>query len=236
MPEPYAPPASSEPLAGTLDALLAAHDCAAQDRTGAAVAAGRASRDVVRRVVLEHYSVTKWTTAELPLLIAGAPDAYRLTMDHSAHYRHWARHFAERAGYAGRASDVGAALAWCRALGLTDDDVRAYAPLPETIAAVCTMLFYARRSYEEGVAAVGLAAERVGLGAAAGRRLGDALRAHYGVAGPALPPPADDGPDAAALLARVATTPAVRERCREAVRNVVLTAECRVRAMSRWVE
>src|SRR5437762_2549501 len=42
-----------------LDALVAAHDYFAEDRVTPAIGAGRASRDVVRRVALEYYYLGK---------------------------------------------------------------------------------------------------------------------------------------------------------------------------------
>ena len=41
---------------------------------------------------------------------------------------------------------------------------------------------------------------------------------------------------AADLFRMVAETRAVQDRCREAIRNYLLVAESRVRAMNRWVE
>ena len=192
-----------------LDALVAAHDADTQDRLGPAIAAGRASHDVERRAALERYAVAKWTTAELPLLIANAPDVYRFTMEDSTHYRHWAERFASQAGYLREPNHVQAALDACRALSLDDAAIRAYVPLPETIAMTCTVLFYLRRSYEEGLAVLAYGGDRIGL-------------------------PAD--PEAVGLVGLVATTPAARARCRDALRNVLATVACRVRAMNRWVE
>src|SRR5262245_20334686 len=140
-----------------LDALIAAHDYFAQDRVTPAIGAGKASRDVVRRVALEYYYLGKWMTPEFALLIANAPDAYRLTMEHSTHYHHWVQNFADEAGYLRDPNHVEMKVEWCRQLGLSDDDVRAYTPLAETIAMVCTMLFSVRRSYEEGLAVFGYA-------------------------------------------------------------------------------
>src|SRR5262245_35735353 len=112
-----------------LDALVAAHDATAPDRLMRAIHDGRASRDVARRLALECYAVAKWTAPELPVLIANAPDAYSFTMDHSVHYRHWAQVFADRAGYLGGPHQLATTLAWCRHLGLADDDVRRHVPL-----------------------------------------------------------------------------------------------------------
>jgi hypothetical protein len=221
-----------------LDALVTAHDPGAIDSVLPAIATGRAPRDVVRRVVLEHYCVAKWTTPDLAVLIANAPDVYRFTMDDSVHYRYWARRFVAATGYLGGQSHVDAALDWCRRLGIDDDAVRRHTPLPETIAMTFTVLFSVRRSYEEGVAVVGYAAERLGARSDPARMLADGLAAHYGVPRAAT----GDGPDesvpapsATELLRPLVTTRVAQDRCRDAVRNFLLTAECRVGAMNRWI-
>ena len=221
-----------------LDALAAAHDRTAEDRVAPAIGAGRASRDVVRRVLLEHYAVGKWITAELPLLVANAPDAYCFTMEHSTHYRHWAQRFAGEAGYLRGPSPVQAAVGWCRQIGLTDDDIRTYTPLPETIAATCTLLFYMRRSYEEGLAVLGWAGDRVTARGRQARTMVGGLERHYGLTDDGANHADDDdhGTHARELFRPVATTQAVQVRCREAIRNVLLTTACRARAMNRWVE
>jgi pyrroloquinoline quinone (PQQ) biosynthesis protein C len=204
------------------------------DRVRDAVAGGRASRDVVRRVVLEHYCVAKWTTPEMAVLIANAPDVHRFTMDHSTHYRHWARRFADETGYLAAPGRLTTAVEWARGLGASDEDIAGYAPLPQTIAFVCTVLFYVRRTYEEGVAAV-LYTERGGVGRASDDALRAGLAAHYGVAAPA--PGAGQGePAGPDLLRMLATTRTVQDRCRVAIRNVASTAACRAAAMNRWVE
>jgi len=201
------------------------------DEVAGAIATGRASADAVRRYLLESYRVSAWTTAELPMLIANAPDGYSFTMDDSTHYRAWADRFAAIAGYAGPSNSVQETLAWCRQLGVDDDEVRRYTPLPETIAMTCTLLFYVRRSYEEGVAVLAHRDAPV-VGVPANAR--DGLARHYGVTVDAAAAPVPEV-DASALLAEVATTAAAQERCRLAVRNVLATVECRRRTMNRWV-
>jgi pyrroloquinoline quinone (PQQ) biosynthesis protein C len=223
---------------GELAALVAAHDWVAADRVVPAIAAGRATRDVTRRVALEAYYVAKWTTPDVAVLIANAPDVYGFTMDHTTHYRHWADRFAGVTGYRDEANEAQTALRWCRELGVTEDDVRAYTPLPETIATTFTRLFYVRRSYEEGLVVLGYADERVGAVAHA-RVLADGLAAHYGVGAARTPGGAGGGSEdgsAAALLRQVATTRTAQDRCRAALRNHLATAVARVRAMNRWVE
>jgi len=198
-----------------LDRLIAAHDPAKQDRVTPAIAAGTASREVVRRVALESYHAGRWLAPEVALLIANAPDAYAFTIEQTRHYRHWAESLAALCGFSEGPGELRRRLERCRELGLTDADVRDYAPIPETIAAVFTTLYYIRRSYEEGVAALGYAGVRLGAAdadAAAARR------------------------QAAELLRLAGLAPAARERCREAIRNVLLVAETRVHAMNRWLD
>src|SRR5207245_10943990 len=88
-------------------------------------------------------------TPEFALLVANAPDAYAFTMDASQHYHHWAQNLADEAGYLRDPNHVQMKLAFCHQLRLADDDIRAYRPLPETIAMTFTMLYYIRRAYHE---------------------------------------------------------------------------------------
>ncbi len=222
-----------------LDRLIAAHDYFRQDRVIPAIGAGKASREVVQRLALEFYYLGKWMTPEFALLIANAPDAYAFTMDGSQHYHHWAQNFADEAGYLRDPNHVRMKVEFCRLLGLGDDDIRGYAPLPETIAMTFTMLYYVRRSYEEGLAVFGYAGERVAAGSGYARTLYEGLRTHYGVAVKNFEVHAyaepDHGDKAADVFRLVATTRAIQDRCREAIRNYLLVAEARVHAMNRWV-
>jgi pyrroloquinoline quinone (PQQ) biosynthesis protein C len=239
--QPFLGPAlAADDYLREIDALIAVHDYWRLDRVTPAIGAGRASRDVVKRVALEYYYVGKWTTPEFALLVANAPDVYSFTLEHSTHYRHWAQNFADEAGYLGDPNHVGMKVEWCRQLGLGDDDIRGYTPLPETIAMTCTLLFYVRRSYEEGLAVLGYAGERVAAASGYARTLYEGLATHYGVTVRNFEvhaqAEADHGHEAAELFRTVAITRVVQERCREAIRNFLLTAECRVRAMNRWIE
>jgi hypothetical protein len=229
--------AGSDPAPLPVDAYLAelgaiAAAASADDPVLAALERGTAPPAAVRRLVLEHCHVVKWTTAELPLLVANAPDVYSFTLDASAHYRHWAETFASEAGYLGHPGHLASVVDWCRQLGIADGDVRAYVPLPETIAMTFTLLFHVRRAYDEGVAVWRHAGERI-AGRTARVRLGDALGAHYGVRVAPEPPPAHADDAAGALLRAVVTTTAAQARCRQAVRDVVATVACRTRALAR---
>jgi len=198
-----------------LDRLIAAHDPSKQDRVTPAIAAGTAPREVVRRVALESYHAGRWLAPDVALLVANAPDAYAFTIEQTRHYRHWAERLAALCGFADPPGELRRRLERCRELGLSDAEVRGYAPIPETIATVFTTLYYIRRSYEEGVAALGYAGGRIG---AVGADVDAARR------------------QAAELLRLAGLAPPARERCREAIRNVLLVAETRVHAMNRWLD
>ena len=223
-----------------LDRLIASHNAFEQDRVIPAIGKGTASRDVVQRLALEFYCLGKWMTPEFALLIANAPDAYAFTMDASQHYHHWAQNFADEAGYLRDPNHVQMKVEFCRQLGLTDEGIRRYAPLPETVAMTFTMLYYIRRSYEEGLAVFGYAGERVAAGSGYARTLYEGLAKHYGVTVRNFEVHAyaepDHGAKAADVFRLVATTGPVQQRCRDAIRNYLLVAETRVRAMNRWVD
>jgi pyrroloquinoline quinone (PQQ) biosynthesis protein C len=223
-----------------LDRLIASHNAFEQDRVIPAIGRGSASREVVQRLALEFYCLGRWMTPEFALLIANAPDAYAFTMDASQHYHHWAQNFADEAGYLRDPNHVQMKVDFCRQLGLTDEDIRGYTPLPETVAMTFTMLYYVRRSYEEGLAVFGYAGERVAAGSGYARTLYEGLAKHYGVTVRNFEVHAyaepDHGAKAADIFRLVATTGPVQQRCREAIRNYLLVAETRVQAMNRWVD
>jgi len=223
-----------------LDRLIAVHDSFKQDKVIPAIGRGTASREVVQRVALEFYYLGRWMTPEFAMLIANAPDAYAFTMEDSVHYHHWAQNFADEAGYLGDANHVQMKVDFCHQLGLSDDDIRRYQPLAETIAMTCTMLFYVRRSYEEGLAVFGYAGERVSAGSGYAKTLYEGLGKHYGVGVKNFEVHAyaepDHGQKAADLFRLVVGTRTVQDRCRDAIRNYLLVAEARVRTMNRWVE
>ncbi|HLK13020.1 MAG TPA: iron-containing redox enzyme family protein [Candidatus Binatia bacterium] len=234
------PPQPVDAYLAELDRLIDAHDYFRRDKVIPAIGRGTASRDTVHRVALELYYLGRWMTPDFAVLIANAPDGYAFTMEDSAHYHHWAQNFADETGYLRDPNHVQMKVDFCRQLGLGDDDIRAYVPLPETIAMTFTMLYYVRRGYEEGLAVFGYAGERVAAGSGYARTLYEGLRTHYGVdvrnfAVHAYAEP-DHGAKAADLFRRVAITKAVQDRCRTAIRNTLLVAEARVAAMNRWVE
>src|ERR1041384_5944687 len=164
-----------------LDRLIARHNAFEQDRVIPAIGRGTASREVVNRLALEFYYLGKWMTPEFALLIANAPDGYAFTMDASQHYHHWAQNFADEAGYLRDPNHVLMKWEFCQMLGITAEELEAYVPLPETIGVTFTMLYYVRRSYEEGLAVFGFAGERLAARSGYAKTLYEGLKKHYGL-------------------------------------------------------
>jgi pyrroloquinoline quinone (PQQ) biosynthesis protein C len=235
-----APAMAVEDYLADLDRLIAAHNPFVKDRVIPAIGAGTASREVVQRLALEFYYLGRWMTPEFALLIANAPDAYAFTMEDSQHYHHWAQNFADEAGYLRDPNHVQMKVEFCRQLGLSDDDIRGYQPLPDTIAMTFTMLYYLRRSYEEGLAVFGYAGERVAAGSGYAKTLYEGLAKHYGVRVKDLEVHAyaeqEHGDKALELMQRVCTTAHVQRRVRQAVEHTILTNEWRTGALNRWLD
>ena len=102
-----------------------------------------------------------------------------LTLGASEHYQHWAQNFADESGYLGDPNHVDMKVEFCHQVGLTDDDILAYVPLPETVGMVFTHNYYIRRSYEEGLATLGFAGERLAARSGYAKVLYEGLRSHY---------------------------------------------------------
>ncbi len=218
-----------------LDRLIAA-TFTTRDRTTAAIGDGSAPRDYVKMVAKEYYYLGRWMTPEFPIFIANAPDAHALTLEHSEHYAHWCQNFADEVGYLRDPNHVRMKWEWCQQLGITDEELEAYAPLPETIGVTFTMLYYVRRSYEEGLAVFGFAGERLAAKSGYAKVMYEGLKQHYGIdvknfAVHAYAEP-DHGDKAEDLFRKVAVTASVQRRCREAIRNVMLLRDARSKALN----
>jgi len=223
-----------------LDAFIEAHSPYTQNRVVPAIGAGTASLDVVKRYAMELYYLGLWMTPEFPLLIANAPDSDALTMDDSEHYAHWAQNFADETGYLRDPNHVLMKVEYTRALGIPDEDVRAYVPMPETIGSVYTLLYYCRRSYEEALAALGYARERAAGRSGYAKTLYVGLWKHYGIKVKDLEvhayAEAEHGDKALELMQRVCITASVQQRARRAVQHTILTNEWRTWALNRWLD
>jgi len=223
-----------------LDRFITDHNPYSQNKVIPAIGSGQASLDVVKRYAKELYYLGLWMTPEFPLLIANAPDVLAFTMDDSEHYAHWAQNFADEAGYLRDPNHVLMKVEYTRALGIADDEVKAYVPMPETIGSVFAMLYYVRRSYEEGLAAFGYARERVAGMSGYAKTLYEGLAKFYGVRVKDLEVHAyaeeQHGDKALELMQRVFITAHVQRRVRQAVEHTILTNEMRTWALNRWLE
>jgi pyrroloquinoline quinone (PQQ) biosynthesis protein C len=222
-----------------LDRLIAA-TFTTRDRTTAAIGDGSAPLDYVKMVAKEYYYLGRWMTPEFPIFIANAPDAHALTLEHSEHYAHWCQNFADEVGYLRDPNHVRMKWEWCQQLGIAADEIEAYAPLPETIGVTFTMLYYVRRSYEEGLAVFGFAGERLAAKSGYAKVMYEGLKQHYGIdvqnfAVHAYAEP-DHGDKAEELFRKVAITASVQRRCREAIRNVMLLRDARSKALNRLLD
>jgi len=222
-----------------LDAFIEAHNPYHQNQVIAAIGKGTASIDVVKRYAKELYYLGLWMTPEFALLIANAPDVYAFTLEDSEHYAHWAQNFADETGYLRDPNHVLMKVEMARQLGIGDDELRAYVPMPETIGSVYTLLYYCRRSYEEGLAAFGYARERVAGTSGYAATVYNGLAKHYGVKAKNMEVHAyaepEHGDRALELMQRACITAAIQRRCRQAVQHTILTNEWRARAMNRWL-
>jgi hypothetical protein len=196
----------------------------ADNRVWEAVLDGSLPLPLLRRLSKEYYFLGRSLTAECANLVALAPDAGASPPRGNPHISRWARTFAEKAGYLGEPGAVGLRAKWAHELGIDDEELDAYVPLPETIGFAFTCAYYMRRSYEEGVAAFGWATARWASTFDYSMTLYEALRNHYGLEVENFRVHAyaesTRGAAAAELLRDVATTADAQRRIRQAVVHV----------------
>jgi len=228
-----------EYLAG-LDRFMDEHNPYRSNRVIPAIGSGAASMEVVKRYAMELYYLGVWMTPEFALLIANAPDTDALTLEDSEHYAHWTQNFADECGYLRDPNHVLMKVEYTRALGISDEELRAYVPMPETIGSVYTLLYYCRRSYEEALGALGYARERLAGLSGYAKTLYVGMKQHYGVRVRDLEVHAyaeqDHGDKALELMQRVCTTASVQRRVRRAIEHTILTNEWRTAAINRWLD
>ncbi len=234
------PPRPVDEFLGELDAFIATHNPYDKIRVIRAIGDGTASMDVVKRYAKELYYLGRWMTPELALLIANAPDAHALDLEHSEHYAHWTQNFADEAGYLGDPNHVQMKVDHCHQLGIADDELLRYVPMPETIGSVYTLLYYCRRSYEEGLAAFGYARERAAGKSGYAQVLYDGLKKHYGITAKDYEVHAyaeeQHGDKALELMRKACLTADIQRRVRQAVQHTILTNEWRTYALNRWLD
>lgn len=223
-----------------IDAFIEAHNPYRQNKVIAAIGNGTASLDVVKRYSKELYYLGLWMTPEFALLIANAPDSDSLLMEDSQHYAHWVQNFADETGYLGDPNHVAMKVTMCRQLGISDEEIRSYVPMPETIGATYTLFYYVRRSYEEALAALGYGRERVAGMSGYAATVYNGLAKHYGIKAKNMEVHAyaetEHGDKAGDLFRQVLGTAELQKRCRRAIEHTILTNEARALAMNRWLD
>ena len=103
-----------------------------------AVADGSLSEEYLQRFAKEYYFLGRWYTSEFGSLVANAPDTDAVSLAASEHFAHWLQNLADETGYTGDANHVDMKIEWAHQLGITDDELDSYVPLPETIGTVFT--------------------------------------------------------------------------------------------------
>jgi pyrroloquinoline quinone (PQQ) biosynthesis protein C len=205
-----------------------------------AVADGTLSVELVKRFCKEYYFLGKWYTAEFGSLVSNAPDIDALQLDSSEHFIHWCQNLADETGFAGDRNHVDMKVEWAHLMGIADDELMTYQPLPETIGLVFTSCFYMRRSYEEGLAAFGWAGERFAASTGYAKLMYEGLRDHYGIDVENFKvhayAEADHGDAADYLLRQVAITAAQQRRIRTAIEHVFVLRNARAIALNRWLD
>lgn len=233
-------PLPTDAFLAELDAFIEQHDPYSQNKVIRAIGNGTASMEVVKRYAKELYYLGRWMTPEFAILIANSPDAHAFDLEHSEHYAHWTQNFADEAGYLGDPNHVQMKVAHCHQLGITNEELDAYVPMPETIGSVFTLLYYCRRSYEEGLAAFGYARERAAGRSGYAQVLYDGLKKHYGIAAKDYEVHAyaeeQHGDKALELMRKACITASIQRRVRQAVQHTILTNEWRTFAINRWLE
>ena len=223
-----------------IDAFIDEHNPYRQNQVIAAIGNGTASLDVVKRYAKELYYLGLWMTPEFALLVANAPDSDSLSLEDSEHYAHWCQNFADETGYLRDPNHVLMKVEMCHQLGVSDEELTSYVPMAETIGSIYTLLYYCRRSYEEGLAAFGYARERVAGLSGYAPTIYNGLAKHYGIKAKNMEVHAyaepEHGDKALELFRKVAITADVQRRCRRAIQHTILTNEWRARAMSQWLE
>jgi pyrroloquinoline quinone (PQQ) biosynthesis protein C len=205
-----------------------------------AVAEGRLSEAYLRRFCQEYYFLGVWYTAEFGSLVSNSPDTDALDLGSSEHFIHWCQNLADETGFAGDRNHVDMKVEWARMLGISDEELAEYVPLPETIGLVFTSCYFMRRSYEEGLAAFGWAGERFAASTGYAKMMYEGLRDHYGLDVENFKvhayAEADHGDAADYLLRQVAVTASAQRRIRKAIQHTFALRNARNIALNRWLE
>src|SRR5438105_5415072 len=200
------------------------------------VADGTLSMGLLKRLCKEYYFLGVHYTKEFGSIVSNAPDTEVLQMDSSEHFFHWLQNLADETGFTGDRNHVDMKVEWAHLLGISDDELVAYRPMPESVGAVYTTLYYMRRSYEEGLAAFGWAGERFAASTNYALMMYAGIRDHYGIEVENFRVHAyaeeDHGREADYLLRQVAVTAGQQRRVRRVVEHVLVCRNARTAALN----
>jgi pyrroloquinoline quinone (PQQ) biosynthesis protein C len=204
------------------------------------VADGTLSLPLLKRLCKEYYFLGKWYTCEFGSIVSNAPDVDALDLKSSEHFQHWLQNLADETGYTGDQNHVDMKVSWARAMGISDEELTSYRPMPESVGSVFTTLYYMRRSYEEGLAAFGWAGERFAASTNYARLMYEGMRDYYGMEIENFRVHAyaeeDHGNAADFLLRQVVQTTGQQRRVRRAIEHVLLCRNARTAALNRWLD
>lgn len=219
---------------------LHAEICTTKNQVWHRVADGTLSMEHLKRFCKEYYYLGVWYTSEFGSLVANAPDFDALDLETSEHFHHWLQNLSDETGFTGDRNHVDMKVEWARAMGITDEELTSYVPIPETIGLVLANLYYMRRSYEEGLATFGWAGERFAASSGYAKLMYEGMRDHYGLEVENFKVHAyaevDHGDAADYLLRKVCTTGYVQHRIRTAVTQVFTLRNARAVALNRWLD
>lgn len=211
-----------------------------KNRVWERVADGTLSVELLKRLCKEYYFLGKWYTCEFGSIVSNAPDVDALDLGASEHFQHWLQNLADETGFAGDRNHVDMKVDWARAMGISDAELVGYRPMPESVGAVFTTLYYMRRSYEEGLAAFGWAGERFAASTNYAKLMYEGMRDHYGMEIENFKVHAyaeeDHGNAADFLLRQVVQTAGQQRRVRRAIEHVLLCRNARTAALNRWLD
>jgi len=204
------------------------------------VADGTLSLPLLKRLCKEYYFLGKWYTCEFGSIVSNAPDVDALDLRSSEHFQHWLQNLADETGYTGDQNHVDMKVSWARAMGIKDEELTSYRPMPESVGSVFTTLYYMRRSYEEGLAAFGWAGERFAASTNYAKLMYEGMRDYYGMEIENFRVHAyaeeDHGNAADFLLRQVVQTAGQQRRVRRAIEHVLLCRNARTAALNRWLD
>lgn len=181
-----------------------------------AIAEGRAPREAIKRWAMEYHYYSTIATANAFVMLANAPD--RQT------YVAWGHNMAGELGYLNEPEHLTLLAELPKELGVDDEQMASYVPLPATLGAAFTASYYFRRSFEEGIAA-GVASENMAVDAM--EVLHEGLKRHYAIDSRFfkvhIAAEQEHAEIGLALLRKYAGTQALRERMGRAILNTCLT-------------